>query len=71
MLPSSSLKDLGWWTSHYLEIAGDLPDGKENVAKHDMAGTQHPTQISLAKAEFNEVGKYNPSPGKEVEFGEW
>lgn len=53
-----------------MEIAGDLPDGKENVAKHDMAGIQHPIQISLAKAEFNEVGKYNPSPGKEVEFGE-
>lgn len=34
-----------------MEIAGDLPDGKENVAKHDMAGTQHPIQISLAKAD--------------------
>lgn len=34
-----------------------------------MAGTQQPIQVSLAKAEFSEVGKYDPPPGKEVEFG--
>lgn len=51
-------------------IAGDAPDGKENVAKHELAGTHKPIQVALAKPEFNETGKDNPSPGREMEFGE-
>lgn len=69
LLPSSSLEDLGRWTAIIWNIAGDSPHGKENVAKHELAGTHHPIQISPAKAEFNGMGKYNPFSGREVELG--
>lgn len=41
------------------------------MAKHELASTHNSIQISLAKPEFGGMGKYNPSPEREVEFGEW
>lgn len=47
-----------------------MPDGKENAAKHELADTYNSIQISLATPEFNGMGRYDPSPGREMEFGE-
>lgn len=53
--------------SHYPEYYRQLAGGKRERGNY---GTHNSIQIPLATPEFHEMGKYNPSLEREVEFGE-